>query len=96
MGAVAAGSVRAVNRATAAYGDSLVPHKTGVVTVVAVEHQTVSVVGWVRKPGKMAYRGTRAVKRWYLVLACRLGHKTWYAKVACISPVAQAAKRSLP
>ena len=74
-----------MNRAEKKYAVTmfLAPDQPGVVKVVAVEHNTIYVI---RRCTKYM------LKRWYLVLSCRAGNKTWFGKLATTGKVARAVK----
>jgi hypothetical protein len=85
-----------MNRAEYKYAGLHDLRSVGAVQVVAVEENTVSVMGWVRKPRQKPYRAMRPFKRWYLVFACG-GPRgvTWYGKLACPAAVAKAVQKKL-
>jgi hypothetical protein len=85
-----------VNRAEYKYAGLHDLRAPGAIQVVAVEQSTVNVMGWIRKPRQKPYRGTRSLKRWYLVFACaRPGAPTWYGKLSCPASVARSVQRRL-
>jgi len=86
-----------MNRATAKYDGKFTVADVGLVQVVAVEHNTVSMMGTHMQRqeggGWKRTRGPRQTKRWYLVLACCNDRgKTWLGKLATTGAVAQAVK----
>lgn len=85
-----------MNRAEHKYAGLHDTRSVGQVRVVAVEQNTVSVMGWVRKPRQKPYRALRPFKRWYLVFACGTASgPTWYGKLACPAKVAREVQKRL-